>query len=175
MDSRHHERGQRGLDELPARRRDFEGGSEKRLRGRRTQAHKGAWPDDRQFRLEPRPARPNLRDPRLSVDASLASWLPFEVLHDVGHVDTIPRDADRFERLIEYSSSGSHKGLAREVLRIARLFAHEDHGGIGGTLTEYCLCSAFVQVASRTPGCGQLGRPERGSRRNKGCRRLGRD
>ena len=111
----------------------------------------------REFRVQPRPARPDLGDPRLGVNAPLASWLPFEVLHDIGHIDAIAGDADRFERAIEHSARGTDKGLSGNVLCIPRLLTHEHHGCIGTALSEDGLRRATPEIASLAVGCREPG------------------
>jgi hypothetical protein len=105
------------------------------------------------------------------MDATLAAWLPLEVLHDVCDIDAIAREADRVERAIEHTAGGSDEGLTRKILRITRLLADEHHDGFGATFTEYRLRRATPEVASAAIGRSEASRSQRRLRRDEWRRR----
>ena len=110
-------------------------------------------------------ARANLGDARLDVNATLAPRFPFEMLHDVGHIDLIARDTGCLERLVEHASRGPDERLSRQIFCIARLFADEHHSGISSTFTKDRLRRISIQVAAGA--CrGRL--PSRAKRRSGG-------
>ena len=69
---------------------------------------------DLEFMVEPPAAGIDLARVRLLVDAPLAARLILEVLHRIGDVDRIARDAGDFQRAIEHLAGGSDKGPARQ-------------------------------------------------------------
>src|ERR1044072_7578115 len=82
----------------------FDGASQQRLSGGRTEAHDDLRPQDPEFGLEPWPASANLSGIRFRMDAPLASGLPFEVFDDIGDVRATPVYAGTLESLGENTS-----------------------------------------------------------------------
>jgi hypothetical protein len=103
--------GEVGLDRLPALLRDPELPAEERLRCDRAQADQHARLDDREFGVEPRPARSDLRPVRLLVDPPLPARSPFEVLDRVGDVDLRAIDPASSSASSKSLPAGPTKGL----------------------------------------------------------------
>jgi hypothetical protein len=80
VDRGHHERQARPLDELTALRPDSKIAAEHRLRRGRPEQHQNGGLDERDLRVEPRPAGTDLRGIRLLMEPSLSRPLPFECL-----------------------------------------------------------------------------------------------
>ena len=57
------------------------------------------------------------------MDATLAAWLVLEVLHGIGDVDRVARDASAFKCAVEHLAGRSDKGTPGQVLLVARLLA----------------------------------------------------
>ena len=106
------------------------------------------------------------------MNASLSARLPFEVFDDVGDVDTLAIDPDRLERAVEYATRRTNEGRARQVLCVARLFAHEDNFRLGVPLAEDRLRGIAPQITSATSLCRRPGRAQGWPRWNEWSRRL---
>ena len=113
--------------------------------------------------LQPHIAGLDLADARVLVDAALAAHLVFEVLDGVGDVGRVAAEACLFQRAGEHLPGWTHERLAREVLLVAGLLAH-DHQ-IGVLRPDACnpLCRAFPQIAAAAglhlfPQRGDVGR-----------------
>ena len=93
MDGRGNERSEVRSNKPAALLRDLEGAAEQRLGGGGSQTDENARLHQRDLGLEPRTARRDFRAVGLRVYPPLAAGLPFEMLDDVGDVDTAPVDA----------------------------------------------------------------------------------
>ena len=110
--------------------------------------------DDRDFGLEPWPARGDLRPGWFLVNAALALGLPPEVFHRVRHVGRRAIDPGFLERLVQQPSGGAHEGLSRSVLVVTRLLADEHHPGRLRALSEDSLGAELPEVAAVAAGGG---------------------
>jgi hypothetical protein len=83
--------------------------------------------DTRRYRrnlgLQPRKARFYLDRPRLAMDASRASWHPFEMLDNVCNVSVRSVEPGLDEATVEQPSRRSDKRTSGKVLGVPRLLA----------------------------------------------------
>src|SRR6266542_1038093 len=133
-----------------------EGWTQKSLRRCRAQADENLWLDQRELRVEPGPADPDLDRIGLLVDALLAARLPLEMLDDVGDVGLRPVDAGLLQAGVEESSRGTHEGPPFDVFAVAGLLADQDHQGVPLSLSEDSLRASLPEgtgaaVLSRLP------------------------
>src|SRR4029079_4591885 len=142
MNGGHDERGKRGFDEFAALLGHFEALAEERLRRRRTETHQRMCTDERALGLEPWPARTDFRGIRLGVYPPLTARLPFEVLHDVGHVNGFAIDAGLLQRAIEQLPCWSDKRMTGEILCIPRLLTDKHEAGASWPFAENRLRAA---------------------------------
>src|SRR5438874_3741148 len=163
MHGRRDERRERRRNERRALRAHTEFGAEDRLRSRGSETDDDARLDDIDFRLEPRPARSDLRGVWFLVDALFSSWLPLEVLHHIGHVDRRAIDARLIEGAIEQAARRPDEWPALQVFGIARLFADKHHRRGLLPFAEDRLCACLPEVAGLAAGGDNLqlleGRP----------------
>src|SRR4051794_5472851 len=161
MDRREHVRRQVRLDRLAALARNAEAPPEERLRRRRAEAHEHGRLHDRELRVEPRPARGDLRPSRLRVDPPLAARLPLEVLDDVRHVGARPVDPRLLERLVQKATRGTDEWMPFAVLPIARLLADEHELGPRRAFPEHRLSARPPERTRLASGRGFAQRSER--------------
>ncbi|KRD19596.1 hypothetical protein ASE48_21335 [Mycobacterium sp. Root265] len=83
----------------------------------------------------------------------------------VGHVDLFAVDARFDQCLIQQAAGGSDERLARAVLLIAWLLAHQDESRGRGAGTEHRLIGVAVQLASAASPCRVGQRAEVAGRR----------
>ena len=81
---------------------------------------------ERELGLEPAVARVDFHCVRLRMNASLAAWLPREVLHGVRDVDLLTWYFGLFERLFAQPACGSDDGVALLIFLVPRLAAAVD-------------------------------------------------
>ena len=79
-----------------------------------------------QFGVKPRAACSDVSGARRFMNATLAAWLPFEMLHGIRDVDFFSINAGFLERTVEKLASRPDKRPTFAVLGIARLFPDED-------------------------------------------------
>jgi len=125
----------------------LERSAEQRLCRRPTETDERFRSHERNLSIQPRATSCNLRRARLLVNAPLASGLPFEVLHDVGDIDIVARDARLRQRPVQQSACRSDEGMALDVFLVAWLLAHEHQARAGRSLAEDCLRSSLPEVA----------------------------
>src|SRR5262245_42546676 len=147
MHRRQYDRSERRLDEFTAVLSHTEGGTEKRLRGSRTEADYRLRLHDRQLDVQPRTAGSDVLGPRLLVNAPLAARLPVEMLHDVGHIDLLPIDPRGVERAGEQLAGRADKRPADSILLIAGLLTDEHESGLPRPFAEDRLRAALPQFA----------------------------
>jgi len=101
----------------------------------------------------------------LLVDATLAAFLEFEVLHRVRDIDIGTGNFRLFESSIEDRSGGANEWLASKVLLIAGLFADHDHTRSLRPLAQHRLRGVLIQFTSfaMLDGRGEL--PKTGMKR----------
>jgi hypothetical protein len=109
------------------------------------------------------------------MNASLAARFPLEMLHDVGDVHAIARDADRLQRFVEHSPGRSDERLAGNVFGVTRLLADKHHLCVIRTLAEDRLRGAAIQITSGAALCCLPGGAQRRLPRNERRRRVWRD
>src|SRR5688500_1033942 len=141
-------RAERAGQQLAALLHQLEPGPHDRLRGGGAETDDEGGLDGSELRLEPRAARLDLRRARLLVDAPLPSRLPLEMLHRVGDIDLVARDAGVRERLVEHRAGGADKRLALPILLIARLLADEHHARGARAGAEHDLRGGLIQIAA---------------------------
>src|SRR5205085_10238468 len=124
---------------------------EQRLRRGRAETHDELRSHRRDLRLEPRKTGLDLVVAGLLVEPALAAArrLPFEVLHDVGHVDLGPIDAGLAEGAVEEPSRRTDERRALAILLVARLLTDEHDRRARGPFAEDGLRGARVEVAAR--------------------------
>jgi hypothetical protein len=127
------------FDESTAFLRDAIGRPEDGLSGGGAQADDHSWMDLRDLRLEPGSAGLYFSSRGLFVDAPLASFLEFKMLHSVGEIDLLAINACVFKRTIEEYPGWSDEGTAGTILNITRLFPDEDDFCGARTFAEYGL------------------------------------
>src|SRR5207237_8782340 len=93
MDRGRDARRKRRWDECAALPCDLECAAEERLGGGGAETDQNARFQQRDLRLEPRPARRDFCPVRLCMNAPLPARLPFEVFHDIRHLTDSPTDA----------------------------------------------------------------------------------
>lgn len=147
MDCSHYERCERRLHQPAAVLRNAKIPSKQRLCGRCAEANDDFWPQCGDFRIEPGPARRDLRAIWLLVNATLAAWFPFEVLDYVGGVMPLAADAGFFQGSIQQFPGGSDKRTALQIFLIAGLLAHKHDFRMFRALTEYGLGARLPKVA----------------------------
>src|SRR5688572_15779162 len=126
-----------------------------------------------QFGFEPRATRLHLRRARLLVNTPLAARLPLEMLHRVGDIHVVARDAGVSERFVKQRTGRPDERLALPILLIARLLAHEHHAGTLRPGAEHDLRRRLVEIASATFMCRCTKNLQTCRRRNEGrCRSL---
>src|SRR2546429_4425420 len=118
----------------------------------RSQAQHDPRLDLLDLRLEPGPAGADLLRVRPLVDATLAAWFPFEVLHHVRYVGLAAVDPSFFERAIQHLPGRTDERRTGHVLAVARLLADEHEPGSFGSLAKDGLRRALPQVAGTTSG-----------------------
>jgi len=74
--------------------------------------------------IQPGPASADFQCVGLLVQAAFTARLPFEMLHDVGHVDVISINAGSSQSFIKDGARRSYKWPALQIFLIAGLFAH---------------------------------------------------
>src|ERR1700704_1939214 len=152
MYGRHH-RWQTGpLDELATLQSHTEVAAEQRLRGGGAQEHEEVGLHHRDLGIEPGATGVDLGGIGLLVQATLALWLPFEVLDGVGDIDAAAIDPRLLERLVEDTSGGADERFAFLVLAIARLLSDEHDLGVLGAFAEDGLGAGLVEVAGPAAG-----------------------
>src|SRR5205085_6925646 len=161
----------RHLNHLPAVLHQLELRAEHRLRGRRTEADDDLRLHRAQLRLEPRAARFDLRHARFLVDAPLAPRLPLEMLHGVGDIHLMARNARSVQRLVEHRAGGADKRRALTVFLVARLLADKHHACLVWTGAEDDLRGRFVEIAAAAFVCSRRQRANAGAFRNEWRRR----
>src|SRR5258706_6419583 len=143
-------RAPRRRQQLPAVLHQLELRSQNRLRGDRAETDHDPRPDCLELRLEPRPARFDLRHAWFLVDAPLAARLPFEVLDRVGEVDVAPQDAGILERLVEHRTGWSHEWDTLAVFLVARLLPNEHDARLTRAGAKHHLGRGLVEVPTAT-------------------------
>jgi hypothetical protein len=93
MEGRQEPRRPGGLQNPAALLHQAEIGTQERLRRGRAQADEDLGPDRGQLRFEPGAAGADLDGPGRLVDAAIGGADELEVLHDVGDVDVLSREA----------------------------------------------------------------------------------
>lgn len=78
-------------------------------------------PHVRDLGREPRVTRLDLTLGRSLVDATLASWLPAEMLHRIGQVDTIDVDVRRRQHAAQQPAGGPDERQSLPILLVAPL------------------------------------------------------
>jgi hypothetical protein len=136
-----------GVEDLTAMLRDLEGSAEDGLGGRRAQTDEHLRLHDRQFCVEPWPARGDVRHRRLAMDTSLPARFPTEVLDRVGDVDLVAIEPSLGEASIEELPGWTDERMALEVLTVTRLLTYDHHPSRGGALAEHGLRAEVVKVA----------------------------
>ena len=126
-----------------------EGAAEQRLGRGGAEQHQRLGPHDLQLLLEPRLAGVDLEALRGLVDAAAPALLELEVLDHVGQVGVLALDAGRLEPAVELPARGAHERLARAVLLVARLLAHEHEPRGLPPLAEHGLGRGRARGGSR--------------------------
>ena len=159
MHRRDDDGGERRGHRLSALARDPEIASEQCLRRRRSKTDQRRGLHDREFVLNPRPARLDLALTRLLVDPPFAPRLPLEVLDDVRDIHLSPIDASVFERAIEQLSGRAVERMTAEIFVVARLLADEHHLGALAAFPEDGLRRVLPEIAvTAVSGGGPDGR-----------------
>lgn len=136
-----------GVEDLTAVLRDLEGSAEDRLSGRGAQTDEHLRPHNRQLRVEPWPARGDVRHRRFAMDTSLPARFPTEVLDCVGDVDLVAIEPGVGEASVEQLPGWTDERMALEVLTVTRLLTDDHHPSRGGALAEHGLRAEVVEVA----------------------------
>jgi hypothetical protein len=143
MNSGHHHRRQRRLDELAALASDAELLPKQGLRSSGSKRHDHLWLYYGDFGFEPSPASFDFVRVRLLVDASFPLTFPLEMLHRIGYVGLAAIDASEFQSLIEQPSSRTYEWFAFEVFIVTGLLTDKHYFGVGFPLAEDCLRCIF--------------------------------
>src|SRR5262249_46373801 len=139
---------------------------------RRAETHDRVGLDKPNLRVQPRPAGPDLRSVRLLVNPPLPARFPFEMLYDIGDVDTVAIDARLLERTVEQAAGRTHERPTGQIFGVARLLADQHQLGAGRAFAEHGLRAEFVQIAGLAILRGVAHACERGPARNQFGRRL---
>ena len=115
---------------------------------RRAQRDYNLGLDERDLGLQPWLAGGDFPRARFLVEAALAHRLPLEVLHNVGDVNLFPVESFLFKAGIEQLAGGADKGMALEILLIARLFAYEHDASMFRSFAKDCLRRVSIQGAT---------------------------
>lgn len=81
--------------------------TEYRARGGGAQAHDGAWLHDGRLLRQPTAADRHMRGIRIAMQAALAALLETEMLHRVGEIQPLPRNAGLRQRLVQQLAGGT--------------------------------------------------------------------
>ena len=145
MHRRRNERRKRRRQEGSTASRHAKRRPEDRLRGGGSQTDERLGLDQCELRLEPRPARRDLRRIGFLVDPLLSSWFPFEVFDDIGHVDARATDASSLQTRVEQVAGGTDERSSLSILLITRLLAEKKNLGVYRTFTEHRLSRALPE------------------------------
>ena len=83
------------------------------------------------------------------MDPPLAPQLPLEMLHGVGDVDLVARDARGGERLVEDLAGRPDERPASQILLVPRLLAEEERGRRRRPFAEHRLRRVLVEITRR--------------------------
>jgi hypothetical protein len=83
----------------------------------------------------------------LRVDAAFAARFPFEMLHNVRHINGRAIDSGLLERAVEQLSRRADERMPSKILGVPRLLADQHDFGPLRPFTEYGLRAALVEVA----------------------------
>lgn len=125
--------------------------------------------DDRELGFEPGPARRDFDRVRLLVDAFLSSRLPFEVLHDIGHVDLTPIDSGFLQAGVEQAAGGADKRAPFDVFPVARLLAHQKRRAPTGPSPKTVWVPRFHSGHARQPAAARRSEARVGRRGMSGA------
>src|SRR5215211_8782694 len=114
-----------GVEDLTAVLRDLEGSPEDRLSGCGAQTDEHFRLHDRQLRIEPWPARGDVRHRRLAMDTSLPARFPTEVLDRVSDVHLVAIEPGVGEASVEQLPGWTDERVAFEVLTVTRLLTDD--------------------------------------------------
>ena len=90
-----------------------------------SQADPSIWFYAVHFGIKPRATGVYFGGVWLVMNTALAARLPLEMFHNIGKVHCVAIDSNALKRFVQDSASWAHKWFAREVLIVARLFAHQ--------------------------------------------------
>ena len=136
-----------GVEDLTAVLRDLEGSAKDRLSGRGAQTDEHLRPHDRQLRIEPWPARRDVRHRRFAMDTSLPARFPTKVLNRVGDVHLVAIEPGVGEAPVEQFPGWTDERMALQVLTVTRLLTDDHHPSRGGAFTKDGLRAEVVEVA----------------------------
>ena len=139
----HYFLGKRSIQQLASLLRHPKSASQQRLRCGGAKAYDEFRLNKLHLGMEPGQTCGDFGGIRFRMNPAFAPRLPFEVLHHVRHVGGITIDAGLFESFVEQPTRRSDKRLAREILVIARLFAHQHDRGVPLALAKNRLSGAF--------------------------------
>src|SRR5581483_1211933 len=107
--------------------------SEQSLRGSRAKTDQHGRLNGGEFRIQPWPARVDLRGAGFLVNAPFSTrcGFPTEMLYDVCHINVLALDVCADQRFIQYPAGRADERSALNIFPIARLLANEDDFGLG--------------------------------------------
>ena len=118
--------------------------------------------------LQPGPACTDLQRIGFLVQTPLASWLPLEMLDDVGDVNLFAVNPRSRQGFIQHGPCRSNKRSALNIFLVARLLANHHYASIFATFAKHRLRAQFPEIACLAPcGRGAQGR-QRGLAGNQG-------
>ena len=90
---------------------------------------------------------------RRFVEPAFAARLPLEVLHRIGDVDVLARNARGFECLVEKLARRADERMPFDVFAVSWLFADNEQWRVLATFTKYRLRAAPPQRTRAATGC----------------------
>src|SRR6266498_3948125 len=141
------------VEKLPPFLRDADDSSHHRLSRGGAQADDHLRVNDLDLRLQPGLAGYHLPDQRLLMQASLAPLDPFKMLHGVGDVNLVARNARFSEGFVQETTCRSDERVALAIFHIAWLFTDEHDARVFRPLAENRLGRVLVQIAPFARTC----------------------